>query len=219
VEQSDPRNGSLKRGSQSGNKSPSGPKYSKLAPTNINTNDFKNGNTINVGNTDDDTNNNNNNGNDSKSPNMVVFKVDETHLTEIKVKSAYENFIKNTERLRDLVDKCSDLATHLSRDEESRVLLLNECENFCIDYKEVYLPSPGMWRSQIRCLKSILDLKAAIFFAGESDEKFERNCPTVEQFQLLEKVVPVLDKLDSSFHEANFDDLKRDFETIQVSKL
>ena len=148
-------------------------------------------------NSDSLTNGNNNddvNGNICKFSNEAERK---NHI-ESKLEAAFGNFIASSERLNDLLEKCSELASQLRDDDECRDHLKMECENFSVEYREVPVPSVGNWRSSIKCLKSILDLKAPIFFAGESDELFEQKCPAVEQFQLLEKIVPMLEPLEAS---------------------
>ena len=147
-------------------------------------------------NSDSLTNGNNDdvNGNICKFSNEAERK---NHI-ESKLEAAFGNFIASSERLNDLLEKCSELASQLRDDDECRDHLKMECENFSVEYREVPVPSAGNWRSSIKCLKSILDLKAPIFFAGESDELFEQKCPAVEQFQLLEKIVPMLEPLEAS---------------------
>ena len=138
---------------------------------------------------------------------------------QIKLDQIVKNLILKTEGLRESIDQCSELANHLRSIPSARKLLESECTNFEIEFKEVDPPIPGNCMSEIRCLKSVLDMKAAIFFSGENDEEFERKCPTVEQFQLLENVFPVLDKIENISEKpiSAISDLKNYLEKIQVS--
>ena len=138
--------------------------------------------------------------------------------TEVKLDQIVKTLIRETEGLRDSIDQCSGLANFLRKSVSARKVLESECRNFEIEFKEVELPIPGNYMSEIRCLKSVLDLKTAIFFSGENDEEFEKKCPTVEQFQLLENVFPTLEKIQNfSGKIEEISDLKNDLQNIKSS--
>ena len=134
--------------------------------------------------------------------------IEESHINGNEnntIKILFKKIFSGTEGLREALGQCSAFATFLPGNSKLANLLKSECQAFEIDYKELIVPSPGQWISEISFLKSVLDLKVAIFFAGEKDEEFESKAPSVEQIQLLENVVPILEKMDSRF-EANNED-------------
>lgn len=123
--------------------------------------------------------------------------------------AAFEIIVKKiileTEGLREATEQCSEFATYLQVNPRSENLLKSECQTFEIYYRELVVPTPGQWVSKIGFLKSVLDLKIAIFFAGEKDEEFECKAPSVEQIQLLENAVPILQKMASWSETENKD--------------
>jgi hypothetical protein len=128
------------------------------------------------------------------------------HTGNSAVEIIYKKMILMSDGLREALGQCSAFATYLQDDPEMVNLLKSECQTFEIDYKELVIPTPGQWVSEIGCLKSVLDLKVAIFFAGEKNEEFDSKAPSVEQIQLLENTVPILERLASKA-EANYETL------------
>lgn len=159
---------------------------------------------------------NNNNNNKTEASNVVVIKIHKKHSIESKLKTAVGNFVEKVAGLSDLIEKCSDLANNLRDDVKMKNAMVSECDIFDIEYKEVVVPD--CWKSQIDCLKSVLNLKAPIFFAGERDEGIQRKCPTVEQIQLLEIVVPVLDKVRYS-NEVDLNLIKHDLYQMEGDRM
>ena len=115
--------------------------------------------------------------------------------TNSKIKDMFRDFTKKTEGLQEAFIQCALLARHLKDCENSRNLVLEECQTFDIEYKDLVVPSADNWTTDIYCVKSVLDLKVAIFFAGERDKKFEEKYPSVESIQLLENVAPIFEKI------------------------
>ena len=107
----------------------------------------------------------------------------------------FNDFTKKTEGLQEAFSQCAMLARHLKDCQNSRNLVQEECQTFDIEYQDLIVPSADNWTTDIYCVKSVLDLKVAIFFAGERDQKFEEKYPSVESIQLLENVAPIFEKI------------------------
>jgi hypothetical protein len=106
-----------------------------------------------------------------------------------------KEFASKTEGLQEAFTRCSMIAHHLRDCNESRKLVVEECQLFDIEFKDLVVPNDEDWTTDIYCVISVLGLKAAIFFAGERDTKFEDKYPIVEHIQLLENVAPILEKI------------------------